>query len=1057
MSAKGGSHRGGRPGIRWPAATALTAAVLVGLSACGPAPVAESPPETAAAETPPAILRAEPTVESFEILLPGQPRSGLLPPGSAHHHSLDLEAGDAALVEADQSQVDVEVTVLDPSGRQLLLFDSYGGQQAPERVCFVAAESGQHTVSLEAYSATGGRYTLRLLRQRRASSADHSCAEATRVFLDAEARRRAEPISEALAADYERSYDLWLDAGESLNAALSMREAGILSMSLGRGSRAAERYRRARAAAQAASAGFLEISLENLLGLALLDQGDLATARGVLNRALAQARQVNDREGEASAIHNLALVDQAAGETHRAIERYRQALPMWSEVGDAVGRGQTLINLAGAWALLDYHREALGLLADAQAIFRRLGLEDRLASALVATGWTHYLAGRGERSIAPLEEALAIYRELGSDDGEAIVLDRLGTALGATGDFGAALDVYRRSLAISEATGNAKDAAHTVSNIGCLHQELGKGAEARNLLDDARRRFEVLDDPKGASHVEYCRARVERDEGDIAAALERIAESLALVDELRAVAYQRGARYRPIWLWQDYSELQVELLIARYRQTDDENFAARAFEASDLARARNLFELVLESRADVRAAAGGELLAREHEVQERLNAAHIERQRLEAAAAADSRSDAELADLERRLGELSLELEETRAAIRAADPRFAELAAPRPVRLAEVQALLDAGTVLLSYALGAEHSYLFVVGRETFEPWPLAGRRRLEAQVQALYEGLRRSHFDPYQHLLTALGLRDLLLPEGAVPAGTRRLLVTPDGMLHYVPMGALPSRGRDGQAPRRLLADDFEISTLPSAAVLAALVRRDAERAPAPEPAIVFADAIFGDSDPRLQGSGASGIGAATERLPQGPLPRLPHTRFEANRILELTSPQGVGILGFNATKERVLAGDLERYRILHFATHALIDERFPELSGLVLSRRDREGRPIDGDLHLHEIYGLRLAADLVVLSGCQTALGQRVRGDGLVSLTRGFLYAGSSRLLVSLWSVDDEATAVLMGELYRGMMGRGESPAAALRSAQQWMRRQERWREPYYWAGFVLQGAGS
>jgi len=164
---------------------------------------------------------------------------------------------------------------------------------------------------------------------------------------------------------------------------------------------------------------------------------------------------------------------------------------------------------------------------------------------------------------------------------------------------------------------------------------------------------------------------------------------------------------------------------------------------------------------------------------------------------------------------------------------------------------------------------------------------------------------------------------------------------------------------------------------------------------------------------------------------------------------------LGFEARKQTLLASDLSRYGILHLATHAFIDEQYPDLSGLVLSQRDRAGRPVDGRLFVHEIYGLKLRADLVTLSGCQTALGRQVRGDGLLGMTRGFFYAGAARVLVSLWAVDDEATSELMGAFYQALLERGEAPAQALRSAQRHLRDTNRWRSPYYWAPWVLVGS--
>jgi CHAT domain-containing protein len=163
---------------------------------------------------------------------------------------------------------------------------------------------------------------------------------------------------------------------------------------------------------------------------------------------------------------------------------------------------------------------------------------------------------------------------------------------------------------------------------------------------------------------------------------------------------------------------------------------------------------------------------------------------------------------------------------------------------------------------------------------------------------------------------------------------------------------------------------------------------------------------------------------------------------------------LGFDATRELALSSSLAGVPVLHFATHGYVDEARPELSGLVLSLFDREGRPRDGFLRLDDIYNLDLSADLVVLSACRTGLGRSVRGEGVVGLARAFMYAGAPRVITTLWTVDDAATAALMTEFYRILMTEGRPPSEALRGAQLRMQQQPRWRHPYYWAGFTLNG---
>jgi len=309
------------------------------------------------------------------------------------------------------------------------------------------------------------------------------------------------------------------------------------------------------------------------------------------------------------------------------------------------------------------------------------------------------------------------------------------------------------------------------------------------------------------------------------------------------------------------------------------------------------------------------------------------------------------------------------------------------------------------------------------------------------------------------------LLGQIAPELGTKRLLIVPDGGLQYLPFSALPVPLREGAATPLIL--DHEISFEPSASILATL-RSRVSRAPTKAIA-VFADPVFESDDSRLAPGHKDLIAAAQAQEGQmesalrdvnpswsaGKIPRLVASRDEAKAIIEVASvADNLKAIGFDASKAAATSLDLSQYRIIHIATHGVLDSKRPELSGLLLSRFDREGRQTEGFLTLDDIYNLNLAADMVVLSACNTGLGKDVRGEGLVGLVHGFMYAGTSRVVASLWKVDDEATARLMTDFYREMFQDGKSPSAALRATQIAMWQQKRWHAPYYWAAFVLQG---
>jgi CHAT domain-containing protein len=253
------------------------------------------------------------------------------------------------------------------------------------------------------------------------------------------------------------------------------------------------------------------------------------------------------------------------------------------------------------------------------------------------------------------------------------------------------------------------------------------------------------------------------------------------------------------------------------------------------------------------------------------------------------------------------------------------------------------------------------------------------------------------------------------------------------------------------------------------ALLRHDlAGRAPAPKLVAVLSDPVFRTDDPRVRrasrrtpASGgppsdlATDVTRAASEAGLDALERLRFSRHEADAIAALAPPgASLKALDFAASRATAMSDSLADYRIVHFAAHGLVNNRNPELSGIALSLVDEAGRPQDGFLRLSDLYNLKLGADLVVLSACQTALGKEVEGEGLVGLTRGFFYAGAPRVIASLWSVRDEATAALMTRFYSTLLRSGKSPSAALRVAQVSLWRDPRWKSPYYWAGFILQG---
>jgi CHAT domain-containing protein len=451
----------------------------------------------------------------------------------------------------------------------------------------------------------------------------------------------------------------------------------------------------------------------------------------------------------------------------------------------------------------------------------------------------------------------------------------------------------------------------------------------------------------------------------------------------------------------------------------------------------------------------------------------------------DKHTEAQIAAADKDIEKLLQRYQILQHRIQASSPAYAALTIPQPLTVEEARKLLDADTLLLEYSLGEERSYAFLVSQNGLQTYDLPSRGKIEQAARAYYEKLtpRNPRRRPLAGRRAALALTRassnlsrMILGPLRGKLGTKRLLIVSDGALQYVPFAALADPASPKPVPLMMA---HEIVNLPSASVLAILRQQDSNRQPAGKMIAVLADPVFSTEDSRLRSS--SKLAAHPRQTRSAPpdgfhpagshrderltrsvrdigltrLSRLRYTRLEAASITSLApKSQTLQALDFDASRATALNERLSDYRIIHFATHGLLDSAHPELSGLVLSLVDKNGKPLNGFLSLEDVYNMNLSADLVVLSACETGLGKEISGEGMIGLTRGFMYAGATRVLASLWRVSDVGTERLMKHFYTLMLRDHWPPAAALRKAQIAMWKEPRWSSPYYWAAFELQG---
>jgi CHAT domain-containing protein/Tfp pilus assembly protein PilF len=874
------------------------------------------------------------------------------------------------------------------------------------------------------------------------------------------------------ALDYfERAISLWKVVGDAKSQAIALSGVGAVYYALGAHHQALDYLNQALLLQRAMKDVGGEAKRLNDIGVIYFALGEPQKALDYYQQSLPMLLAAGERGGEASALNNIGAAFRVMGEPQQAIAYFKQALALQRVIDDPREMAITLTNIGALYYRLGDAQQALDYYDQALPLRRKVGAIAGQAITLNSIGAAHLSLGDPQRAMVHLKQALSLTQGGQSRPEEAQALTILAAASSALGNKKQALEYLHRALALWRAIGERQGESSALIRMGRIYREQGERRLAMKCLEQALQLARDIGETGSEAVALADLARVEHDLGDLDRALNRIESALDLVETLRARI--RAEDLRVTFLASRYSdyEFYIYLLMRLHERQPSAGYDALAFEASERARGRNLLEILSAARADIRQGVDPPSLERQRSLQRQINAK--ERLRMQLAGGNQMEKSAAV---ERELRALLAEYQEAQAQMLIHSPRYAALTDPAPLKLKEIQRRsLDRDTLLLEYALGEERSFLWAITPTSLRAYTLPRRAEIEAAALRAYGRMTRSNQRQYRvsSEQAAAELSRMALGPVAAELGRKRLVIVSDGALQYVPFGALPSpdAAGAGRPKRRPLIVDHEVVNLPSASVLATMRREMSERRPAARTVAVFSDPVFQPDDPRVSQAGLARLDGekwngddsqTKSRLVRSvddtgltSFVRLIHTRKEAEAIVALVpSEQGFKALDFAASRATVMNAGLDQYRIVHFATHGLLNSRRPELSGIVLSLVDEKGRPLEGFLRAHEIYNLKLNAELVVLSACSTALGKEIKGEGLAGLTRGFMYAGTPRVIASLWNVKDEATAELMKRLYRNMLIGKSSPAAALREAQVSMWREPRWAAPYYWAGFTLQG---
>jgi CHAT domain-containing protein/Tfp pilus assembly protein PilF len=1015
--------------------------------------------------------------------------------GQAHEYRIALPVQQYLYAVIDQEGIDVEVSLIAPDGKPVVHMDSANGAWGPEPIAAISQTGGEYRLRVVSPTAGAapGKYRLRIEAMREPTPADREHVVANRAVEEAltlwgqGTAASLKPAAEKL----RQALPIYHSAGLRYDEALAFYTLGIVQAQSGDFRGALQSY--------AACLPIFELLGDRAMqGNTLVNSGGAYDVLGDVTKALEQYDQAlpliragHDRLGEGSTLNNIGKIHGEMAEWQKANDYYRQALAIFRETGRHELEATALNNLGTNSYYLGEYERALNYFHDALPLYKSAH-DPREANVLVRIGNVRVAKGELQEAEPYYQEALQLQSKAGDGWGQGNTLRMLAAATATAGDTGKALQQLQQAQQLLQNAGDRRGQALVLTALGQTYARREERQRSLEAYEKALPILQALGDRAYAATTLLGVARLERDENKVGEARKHAEEALTLVEQLRSHAGAEEDRASYFATQQSMGEFYIDLLMRMHQQTPNAGYDAEAFNAAERARARSLLEMLAETRVDFRQGVDPRLLQRERELSGLLNSKSQKLLTLRGAG-----TDEKAASLKKEISDLEGEYQQVELAIRKSSPEYAAITQPQPLTLKEVQQqVLDKDSLLLEYSLGDERSYLFVVSPDGLKTYDLPARAEIDKAVRSVYQLLTaRSQYKmgetaPEKQARIARADREFPAAAAALsrmvlaPAApelsknNKRLVLVTDGSLQTVPFAVVPMP--DGNAYAPLIAQ-HELVSLPSASTVAELRKQIAGRQPAPGLLAVFADPVFGAGDPRVHKSRIGSpnqetIAAANppkagqdesrmlEHLASGAsttisgrleVPRLPFTREEATRIAKMVPvSETFEALDFRASLPTVTSETLSKYRYLHFATHGYMDSERPELSSIVLSLVDQNGNPQDGFLRAQDIYNLKLNADLVVLSACQTGLGKEIRGEGIVGLTRGFMYAGAPRVIVSMWSVNDRATEELMGAFYERLLKRAMRPSAALREAQLELSRNKKWSAPYYWGAFVQQG---
>lgn len=874
----------------------------------------------------------------------------------------------------------------------------------------------------------------------------------------------------------------------------ALAQLGLLHWNTGQLEESEEFYSRALSLAQKHSFTELQQRCRDALeiydlyqkGKSHRNSRELQKSIHTFQEAVQLAQKTGSREHQLKCLRQMSVSYLRANDLRQFYNLNKRALPLSLSLNHRKEEGRCLNNIGYYFWKVDDYAQALENYEKALAIARELGNKVEESICLNNIGLIYKNMGNYEKSLDYSKKALEIDRELGNDAYISMDLNNIGEIYRLKGllsrkddDFYKALDSYKKALRLAQTSRDTQTEIEVINNIGSLYSHLKKYTQAMEYFQQGYQKAKKINyiEAKGMllnnmGIVQYNLGNYQRstryyqeaiklardiENGKILweaylemanaykkqekfqKALKSYKDSIHIIENIRRSGIELENN-RASFLGTDkriqaYHNL-IDLLLTLHSSHPEKRYDHRAFYYMEKAKARAFLDLMERSKLKPSGGIDIKLENREKELIKDISKLYTK------LLVAEASSDDEEA-IREELKEKENQLEALKRKIRTQNPAYADFNYPQTLTLQKAQDLLGKHSAFFAYCVGEENSYAFVVSQKELKTFPLPSLEEIRSRMvnyKKVITDKDNSHFQAGYELFCTL-------VRPGLKKSFQNIIFVPDHILHSFPFETLVTR----KDRVHWLVEDHTVSYAPSISSLNQIIQRKrANGSGRKKDLLALGDPYFGQPQRKIQEDG--------EALQNFYSPikfnlyRLKYSGREIQKIGDLFEKGKREIFRRKrASKEQLKNHSLDEYKIIHFATHSLIDDQKPARSSIVLSMDQNSQK--EAFLHMREIYRLDLNADLVTLSSCQTGLGQLIRGEGIEGLNRAFFYAGSSALLMSLWAVNDQATYQLMERFYTHLRS-SQSVRTALRKTKLEMIDSEAVSHPYYWAGFIVSG---